>query len=227
MASAMCRKCSKNLVAMSSYTWLCCAELECDAHEVERIHRHPARAVRLIDVTAGRQRCAAIEDADVVETEEAALEDVAALGVLAIHPPGEVQQQLVEHALEELQVAFVAALLAIDLEHAPGCPRMHRRIHVAERPLVGGHLAVRMHVPLAREQHELLLGELGVDERERDRVEREIPRRVPRVFPLVGHRDDVGVVEMRPLPVAPVRAICAAAAACVSDRPSAIAARRS
>ena len=47
----------------------------------------------------------AVEDADVVEPEEAALEDVAALGVLAVHPPGEIEQQLVEDALEELAVA--------------------------------------------------------------------------------------------------------------------------
>ena len=57
---------------------------------------------RLVDVPAGGQLRAAVEHADVVEAEESALEDVAALGVLAIHPPGEVQHQLVEHALEEL-----------------------------------------------------------------------------------------------------------------------------
>ena len=45
--------------------------------------------------------CAAVEDADVVEPEEAALEDVVALGVLAVDPPREVEQQLVEDALEE------------------------------------------------------------------------------------------------------------------------------
>ena len=47
----------------------------------------------------------AVERADVVEAEEAALEDVVALGVLAVDPPGEVQQQLVEDALEEVVVA--------------------------------------------------------------------------------------------------------------------------
>ena len=39
-----------------------------------------------------------VERADVVEAEEAALEHVVALGVLAVHPPGEVEQQLVEDA---------------------------------------------------------------------------------------------------------------------------------
>ena len=80
-------------------------QLERDAHQVQAVHRHPARAVGLVDVPAGRQRRAAVEDADVVEAEEAALEDVAALGVLAVHPPGEVEHQLVEDALEEREVA--------------------------------------------------------------------------------------------------------------------------
>src|SRR5689334_13060419 len=37
-------------------------------------------------------------------------------------------------------------------------------------------------------------------------MEREIPRRVPGVLPLVGHRDHVGIVEMRPVAVAAVLA---------------------
>ena len=40
---------------------------------------------------------------------------------------------------------------------------MDGRIHVAERPFVGGQLPVRVHVPLARQQQQLLLGEIGVD----------------------------------------------------------------
>ena len=63
--------------------------------------RHPAGAVRLFDGAARGQGLAAIEDADVVEAEKAALENVVAFGVFAVHPPGEVQQQLVEDALEE------------------------------------------------------------------------------------------------------------------------------
>ena len=38
-------------------------------------------------------------------------------------------------------------------------------------------------------------------------VEREVPRRVPRVLPLVGHRDDVVVVEVRPLVVAALESL--------------------
>ena len=54
--------------------------------------------------------------------EETALEDVAALGVLAIDPPGEIQHQLVEDALEKGAVA-VAATVAVDLDRPARRPR--------------------------------------------------------------------------------------------------------
>jgi hypothetical protein len=58
-----------------------------------------------------------------------------------------------------------------------------------------------MHVPLTQHEQELLLGELRVDIGQRHAMECEIPGRVPRVFPFVGHRDHVGVVQVRPLAV--------------------------
>src|SRR5207248_1290438 len=60
-----------------------------DRQHVERVHRHPARGVRLFELAAGRQRLVAIEHADVVEPEEPALKDVSPGGVLSIDPPGE------------------------------------------------------------------------------------------------------------------------------------------
>ena len=100
------------------------------------------------------------------------------------------------------------AALLIDLVDAPGRPRVHRRIHVVERPFVGGKLAVGVHVPLAQScSTSCCLGELGIDQRERDAVEREIPAGVPRVLPLVGHRDHVGVVQLNPGVVAAVDAL--------------------
>ena len=61
-----------------------------------------------------------------------------------------------------------------------------------------------MHVPFTQEQNELLLGELRIDSRQRNHVKGKVPRRVPWVLPLVGDRDNVAVVEMRPLAVASV-----------------------
>ncbi len=125
--------------------------------------------------------------------------------VLAVHPPREIDQQLLERALEERAVA-PAVDLPLDLVDADRGPRVHRRVHVAERPLVGGDLPVRMHVPLAHQQQQLVLGEIRVDHRERDDVERRVPRREPRVLPLVRHRQDVARGEVRPVMIAAVPA---------------------
>ena len=62
--------------------------------------------VRLLEHVPARQRARTIEQADVVEAEKAALEQVVALGVLAVDPPAEIHQQLVEDALEKVPVAF-------------------------------------------------------------------------------------------------------------------------
>ncbi len=177
-------------------------ELQGDAHEVQCIHGHPAGAVGLVDVAAGGQLRAAVEYSDVVQAQKSALEDIAALVVLAVDPPREVQHELVKHALEEFQVAFAGILLAVYLIHAPGRPGMHRRIHVAEGPFVRGNLAVGVHVPFAREQHQLVLGERGIHQRERYAVKRQIPGGIPGVFPFVGHREDVGIVQIAPIGVA-------------------------
>ena len=103
-----------------------CASASSSAMRIrfERVHRHPGGAVGLVDVAAGRQRLRAVEDADVVEPEKAALEDVAAVGVLAVHPPGEIQHQLVEDAFEEGAVAARRRVCAlVDLERRARRPR--------------------------------------------------------------------------------------------------------
>ena len=174
-------------------------QLERDEQHRAAEERHPRRAVGLLEMPTGRQRLGPIEDPDVVETEEPAAEQVVAFGVLAIHPPREVDQQLVERALEELAIAMPAR--SGHAVHAIARPRVHGRIHVVERELVGGQLAVGVHVPLAQQQEHLTLRELGIDLRERHDVKREIPRREPGVLPLVGNGHDVARVNVPPVRV--------------------------
>ena len=81
-------------------------QLDGDLQHVLAEQRHPGGAVRLLEIAAGGQRRVAVEDADVVEAEEAALEDVPPRAVLAVDPPGEVQQQLLEATLEPLPIAL-------------------------------------------------------------------------------------------------------------------------
>ena len=161
---------------------------------------HPRRAVRLLEVAAGGQRGAAIEDADVVQAEEAALEHVLAEAVLAVDPPGEVQHELVEDRLQEVDVSLTTPglLVAIQEQARKG---VDRGVHVAEVPLVGGHLPVGVLVGTAKHQLHLLLGEIGVHDRQRQCVEGQVPGRIPGVLPLVGHGDDVLVQHVEPLRV--------------------------
>jgi hypothetical protein len=141
---------------------------------VQAIHGHPARPVGLFDEISRAQRPRTIEYADIVEAEEPTLENIFSLGVLAIHPPGEIEQQFVKHALQEITIGF-SVNAPFDLVDAPGCPGVHRRIHVREIPFVGRKLAVGVHVPLAQEQYQLLLGEIRVDDCHRHAVEPQIP----------------------------------------------------
>ena len=172
---------------------------EGDLQHALAVERHPRRAVGLLQRAAGRQRRAAVEDADIVEAEEAAGEDVAARRVLAVDPPVEVQHQAVERVLEEL--AVLAAELLLVLVQPQRGPGVDRRIDVAEVPFVGRDLAAGMEVEVAQHQQELLLGEVEIDLRQGDGVEGEIPRRVPGILPLVGHRDHVGVQHVEPFHV--------------------------
>ncbi len=176
-------------------------EFERHNRHVEREHRHPAGGVGLLQAVAGRQRLRAVEDRDVVETEEAALEDVVAVGVLAVDPPGVVEQQLVEDALEKTAIGG-SPLHPLGAKHLERAQRMDWRVDVGEVPLVGRNLAVGVEVDLLQHQLDLVLGEIHIDEGQGGAVKRQIPGGEPRVLPAVRHRDDVGGLEVLPLPIA-------------------------
>ncbi len=168
-----------------------------DAQHAQAVERHPCGAVGLFQPAAGWQ-LRAVDRAHVVQAQESALEDVVALGVHAVDPPGEVHQQLLEDLLQE-----VVVLRAVDLEDPQGGPRVDRRVDVAEVPLVRGQCTVGVHVPLAAHEQQLVLGVAGIDVCEHHRVEGEIPRREPGVLPGVRHRDHVVGVHLLPGVVAP------------------------
>ena len=65
-------------------------------------------------------------------------------------------------------------------------------------------MSIGVHVPFANHQDELFFGKVGIHESQREAVEGQIPGGVPRILPLVRHRDDVSIVQMRPLVVATV-----------------------
>ena len=153
------------------------AEGDGDVEHVEAVHRHPGGAVRLLDIAACRQGRRAVEEADIVEAEKAAFEDIESARVLAIHPPGEIQEQLLEDALEKADIGHVAVRAAVILVDVHGRPGLDRRIDVAEGPFIGGQLAVRMHHPVLTEQQELVLWRIRDRSATGDAMEGRDPRR--------------------------------------------------
>src|SRR6266404_1398599 len=141
-------------------------QLQSYGQHVQAIHTHPTGAVRLFEVASRGEWRGAVKDSNVVEAQESALKNVCAIRVLAVHPPGKIQEQLVKNFFEESAVGD-AAHAPLDFVDAPGSPGMNGRIHIAESPLVGRQLTVGMHVPFAQKKNELLLGKIGIDERER------------------------------------------------------------
>src|SRR5215510_7910055 len=83
-------------------------QLQRDGEHVEAVHAHPTGAVRLLDVAAGGQGGAPVEDPDVIEAEKAALKYVAPVRVLTIDPPSKIEQKLLKDALEKFAVTDAA-----------------------------------------------------------------------------------------------------------------------
>ena len=161
-------------------------QLDRDSHQVQAKHSHPAGGVALLEASPVGKRRTPVEYADVVESKEAALENIVPFGILAVHPPGECNQHFVENGFEKCAIAF-SGLFAFDLINAPRCPGQHRRIHVVKIPFVGGNFSARMQVPFADNEIELRFGELNIDERERQAMKGEVPRCVPGKLPFVRH----------------------------------------
>jgi len=147
-----------------------------------------------------RQRLRAIEYGDVVETEKSALEDIVSVAILAVDPPGVIQQQLLKDPVQEMEVAG-AALHPLGAEDLECCRRVDGRVHVTEGPFIGRDLAIRVQVSLAQQDFDLILGEIDVDQRQRAAMERKVPCGKPRILPAVGHRDDIARLEVLPIAV--------------------------
>jgi len=173
-------------------------KFNCELPHVLAEQCHPSSSVRLLEAASGGQGCAPIEDPDVVKTEEATLEYVFSVRVLSIHPPSEVQQKLFKRAFEKIDVSLVAQGLRGSMQKQ-GRPGVDWRVNIAEVPLIGRNLAAGVHVKPFEHEVDLLLGELRVYDRYRDGVKGQVPSRIPGIFPLVRHRDDVVVEHMEPL----------------------------
>jgi hypothetical protein len=104
--------------------------------------------------------------------------------------PGKVEQQLLEHSLQKVEI-LSSEKLSLNLEDSESgpvqksaaspealsaySPCMHRRVDIAKVPLVSGKRTVGLHVPFSSHQIQLLLGESGVNHGERNAMESGVP----------------------------------------------------
>src|SRR5450432_2903889 len=116
-----------------------------------------------------RQLMTAVEHRDVVEAEEASLKNIVPFAVYLVHPPGEIDQQLMKALFQKLAIGL-ARSNTVHVVDAPDGPGMNRRIQIRELPLIGGNLAVRMLKLFKEQQPQLLFRELWIDQRQRHTV---------------------------------------------------------
>lgn len=88
---------------------------------VQAIERHPSSAICLTQRASRRKGLGAIEQTDVIQPKETTLEDIVTAGILAIHPPCEVEQELLEDTFEEGKV-FSPVEFTFDLEDTESSP---------------------------------------------------------------------------------------------------------
>ncbi|QKK20455.1 hypothetical protein FFM53_029135 (plasmid) [Rhizobium indicum] len=81
-------------------------------HQVQCVHCHPGGPVRLIDGASIRHLLGPVERANIVQAEETSPEQVPFAIIPAIDPPCEVQAELVQHALEKIEVSAPLAAFA-------------------------------------------------------------------------------------------------------------------
>src|ERR1700685_4593567 len=129
--------------------------------------------------------------------------------IFLVDPPGKVEQQLLEGALEKDQVPdFIRILpalpLTVNLKDTPRGPCMNRGVGIGKVPLVRGKLAVGMKPPDMQQFNQLMLGKLRIDQGECDCMESQIPGAKPRIFPLIRHGKDSPAVDMLPVRVSSV-----------------------
>src|SRR5690606_27444732 len=144
---------------------------------------------------------AAIYHTDIVQAQKSALEDIIAFCVLPVDPPSKIQHQPVKTAFQEFLVALTAVHFLIDLIYPLHGISMDRRVHIAKVPFIRRYLPIRVHVPVVQEKRELGLCKIGIKPYQRNTMESQVPSRIPRVLPLIGHGDDVIILQVPPMAV--------------------------
>ena len=181
-------------------------QLQRNREHRETIKRHPGRAIGLRISQSWRELHRAIKQADVVQSQKAACEEVLPVNVLPVNPPREIDEELLKNPLEKEPVPLTVT--ARHLVNAPTCPGVHWRIHIRQPELVGGERTAGVHVPFPQQKNELLLRKLRIDLGKRDHLKCVVPGGEPGVLPFIRHRQNIAAVQVSPLAIPACQPIC-------------------
>ena len=136
---------------------------ERDLQHVLAVESHPRRAVRLVQMAARRERSTAIKHANVVQPEKSTGENILSLRIFPVDPPVEILHQALKRPLQKAEIR--PAQFFFNVVEKQSRPGMHWRIHVAEVPLVGRNLPIRMRIEIPQHEQKLILGKIEVHQR--------------------------------------------------------------
>ncbi len=130
-------------------------QLQSDMHHIQAIHSHPCRTICLIEVASSRKWFASIKYTDIVQAEETALEDIVAIFIFLVDPPGKIEHQFEKDAFEEEHITFITPFVSVYLKDTQGCPGMYRWIDITKVPLIRRQFPIRIHIPVMRQLYQL------------------------------------------------------------------------
>ena len=120
-------------------------QFERHSQHIDRIHSHPAGGISLLEFLDPRRHMVAVKYPDIIQTKETTFKNIRSIGILLVHPPGEIHQQFLKSPFQEIPVGFTRFLF-IRFKHIPYAPGMNGWIHITEIPLISRDLSIGMHV---------------------------------------------------------------------------------
>src|SRR5438874_558587 len=99
-------------------------DLERYVHHVECIGTHPAGTICLLQLHMATVKTP-VEYTDIIQSEEATFKDVVPVPVLAVDPPGKIDEELLKYLFQEDQVTG-SGFLFFKLVNFQSCPGVHR-----------------------------------------------------------------------------------------------------
>ena len=78
------------------------SQLQRNIQHRQAVEGHPSRRISLLQCTTGWQRVRTVEKTYIVKAEKATLENVLAIEILSINPPGEIEQEFLEDPFEKV-----------------------------------------------------------------------------------------------------------------------------